>query len=152
MRKRENKIRDKLEKYFKEGKRLYYEKLKLIDSNVLKRMRKQPLLPKDITKYLYLKGFLTDTEFNIYYYLFIGKEHLNLGEMASLLNIPTEKVKEAISNINKIRNNMDKEEFESYHEDLIIRLGFDIYNFAIYGAIPPKEGYQNKFKFLKEKQ
>lgn len=130
IRQKEERLKRKLKYYFKDNQKEYINMLKSIGVLKLEKIKTAPLTPRDITRYLYLRPILSNIEYAIYYDLYIKKETFCIQDTSYKLGITYEEMQKYLVNIKGAIENIDREDYETYHKDLTKLYKSSIYTFA----------------------
>ncbi len=96
-------------------------------------LKKTPLSPTQIIKYMYLKDDLTDIEKKLYELNLLGKYRYRYDEYASILGLTLQELKQVIATLKaKINKKFgDKKSFKNFKEQMIKTYGTGIFDIDI---------------------
>ena len=104
-------------------------KIKQREGYKINSLKRTPLSPTQIIKYMYLKDDLTDIERKLYELSLLGKYKYRNDEYASILGITLQELKQVIASLKEKINKKfsDKKSFKNFKDQMIKTYGTGIF-------------------------
>lgn len=129
-------IQKKLKPYMVENSSIFTKvlnKIKQREGNRFNSLKKIPLSPTQIIKYMYLKDDLTDLERKLYELILLGKYNYQNAEYTSILKIKLQELNQVMNSL-KVKYDKkfsDSRSFEYFQKQMINNYGTKIFNIDI---------------------
>ncbi len=126
----------KLKPYMEENSNIFLRtlnKIKQREGYKINSLKRTPLSPTQIIKYMYLKDDLTDIERKLYELSLLGKYKYRNDEYASILGITLQELKQVIASLKEKINKKfsDKKSFKNFKDQMIKTYGTGIFDIDI---------------------
>lgn len=132
----ESSTKEKLKPYMIENSNVFTKtlsKIKQREGNKFNSLKKTPISPTQIIRYMYLKDDLTDIERKLYELNLLGKYKYRYDEYTSILGITLQELKQVITTLKEKINKklIDKKSFNNFKSQMIKTYGTGIFDIDI---------------------
>lgn len=103
-------------------------KIKNEEGKNYNRLRVEPIYPRDICLFLFLKNSLNELEQKLLYYKLLSKYNFTISEIADIIGVPIEEILIVKQSLDNKISAIDNNEFKSYQHNLLSTLHFKIFD------------------------